>query len=192
MNRSAASVSTALLERDHEVARIRARLRALERREGGILAIEGPAGIGKSRLLEIGRERAAELGLCVLSAHGIQLEQGFPFGVVRQLFERLLSDADEHDRDRWLSGAAALAGEVLSAAPPVIPAAMSPGTPSGDPGFAWQHGLYWLTSNLAAAEPVLLVVDDLQWCDAASARALVFIGQRLAGQRIALLLATRP
>jgi predicted ATPase len=36
------------------------------------------------------------------------------------------------------------------------------------------------------------VVDDLQWCDAPSARALAFIARRLEGQPLALILATRP
>jgi hypothetical protein len=53
--------------------------------------IEGAAGIGKSRLLEWARVRAAELGLRVLNARGAELEQGFPFGVARQLFERAIA-----------------------------------------------------------------------------------------------------
>jgi predicted ATPase len=52
--------------------------------------------------------------------------------------------------------------------------------------------LYWLASNLAADAPLALVVDDLQWCDAPSVRALAFIALRLEGQPLALMLATRP
>jgi predicted ATPase len=36
------------------------------------------------------------------------------------------------------------------------------------------------------------VVDDLQWCDAPSARALAFIARRLEGEPLAVVLATRP
>jgi predicted ATPase len=43
------------------------------------------------------------------------------------------------------------------------------------------HGLYWLASNLSADSPLVLMVDDLQWCDAQSVRALAFIGRRLTG-----------
>src|SRR5207248_10284575 len=52
--------------------------------------------------------------------------------------------------------------------------------------------LYWLASNIAADSPVALVVDDLQWCAAPSARTLSFIARRLEGQPLALVLATRP
>ena len=38
----------------------------------------------------------------------------------------------------------------------------------------------------------MLVVDDLQWCDAPSARALAFIARRLEGQPLGLIVGTRP
>ena len=128
-------------------------------------------------------------GVRVLNARATELEQGFPFGVVRQLFERPLLEADDGERERWLAGAAALAADVLTGTPLEEP------DPSGgpvDPGYAWHHGLYWLASNLAADAPLVLVVDDLQWCDAPSASALAFTARRLDGQPLALILATRP
>ena len=89
MNRSAVARPDALLEREHEVERIRAVLHAAGNRDGGALIIDGPPGIGKSRLLQEARAQAPVLGLLVLQARATQLEQGFAFGVVRQLFERV-------------------------------------------------------------------------------------------------------
>ena len=94
MDSSAVAQPVALLEREHEVERVRASLRAVGRRAGGALIIEGAAGMGKSRLLDEARLRAPDLGVAVLSARSTELEQGFPFGVVRQLFERPLLEAD--------------------------------------------------------------------------------------------------
>ena len=112
------NVRSALLERDHEVDRLQAMVRAAGRRSGEALVIEGAAGIGKSRLLDRARADAAELGLRVLDARATELERGFPFGVMRQLFERLLVEADAHERELWLAGAAGLASEVLAGADP--------------------------------------------------------------------------
>src|SRR5450755_1158615 len=182
----------ALLERDHELEQVRVALRSVGRQAGRVVVIEAPAGLGKSRLLARARASAAELGLRVLSARATELEQGFPFGVARQLFERTIVEADAGQRDRWLSGAAALAGEVVTAEPAVPGSPQAAGPSAGDPGYAWQHGLYWLASNLAADSPLLLVVDDVQWCDPPSARALAFIARRLEGQPLGLILATRP
>ena len=192
MNQYAPARPVALLEREHEVERVRAALRAAGQRAGAALVIEGAAGVGKSRLLEEARARASDLGLRVLAARATELEQGFPFGVVRQLFERPLLEADAGERDRWLAGAAALAADVLTGAATSASGAAPPGPSAGDPGYAWQHGLYWLASNLAADSPLALVIDDLQWCDALSARTLAFIVRRLEGQPLAVILATRP
>jgi DNA-binding CsgD family transcriptional regulator len=182
----------ALLEREHELERIVVALRAAGRQAGEAVVIEGAAGMGKSRLLEEARARASDLGLTVLGARATELEQGFPFGVVRQLFERTLREADSAELEGWLSGAAALAADVLIGAPPSASEAPAPGPTSSDPGYALHHGLYWLASNLAADSSLTLVVDDLQWCDAPSVRTLAFIARRLEGLPLSLVLATRP
>jgi len=143
-------------------------------------------------LLAEARVRAADLGVRVLSARATELEQGFPFGMVRQLFERALLEADTDERDRWLAGAAALAADVVTGAPATRPRTSGAGPTADDPGYALQHGLYWLASNLSAESPLALVVDDLQWCDGPSASALGFIARRLEGQALALIVATRP
>ena len=49
------------------------------------------------------------------------------------------------------------------------------------------HGLYWLTANLAARQPVLIVVDDAHWADAASLRWLAYLAGRLEGPEVAVL-----
>jgi hypothetical protein len=51
------------------------------------------------------------------------------------------------------------------------------------------HGLRWPAVNLA---PLVAVVDDVNWSDAASLRWLVYTARRLDGVPPALLLAARP
>ena len=181
MDQSAVALPDALLEREHEVERVSAAVREVGQRSGRALIISGAAGIGKSRLLEEARLQAPDLGIRVLSARATELEQGFPFGIVRQLFERPLLEADLGERERWLAGAAALAADVLTGAPGSMPTAHAPSPSAGASDYAWRHGLYWLASNISADSPLVLVVDDMQWCDAPSALALAFIARRLEG-----------
>ena len=159
-----ASLVGSLREREHELAAVE---ELLERR-GRMLLLEGRAGIGKTSLVEVACSRAAELGHEVLRARGSELESGFAFGVVRQLFERRLAGTDPGERETLLAGPAAavrplLAGEVAGAL------AGGVATPlAGDSSFAVLHGLYWLVVNLAARGPLLIAVDDAHWADEAS------------------------
>jgi tetratricopeptide (TPR) repeat protein len=151
------------------VAAIRRALDDLAAGEPHLLLLEGPAGIGKTRLLAEARRQAAERGLGVLSARGSQLERAFGFGAVRQLFEPALVDPGR--RDQLLAGSATSARTVFDLV----------GDDKADGSFAVLHGLYWLTVNLAGDRPLVLAVDDVQWCDSASLRYLAYLVRRLEG-----------
>ena len=182
MTRAATRTGAGVLERDHELAVLSDVLRAAASERGGLVWVEGPAGIGKTRLLDAARERAAALGMTVLAARAARLERDFAFGVVRGLFEPLVAR-----RPGLLAGAARLAAPVVSPGP--RPA----GTRDGDTdaGSAL-HGLYWLTANLADAGPVLLVVDDAHVADAASLRAIAYLARRVSELGVAIVLGAQP
>ncbi len=159
-----------LLERDGELARIGQAMAAVQSGYGGLLVIQGPAGIGKSALLRALHEHSTRARLQILAAQASELERDFAFGVVRQLLETRIVRAAESERADLLAGAAGLAAPVLGLG----------GGGVGDP-FATLHGLYWLVANLAAIAPVVLSVDDLQWADDRSLRWLVYLCNRLEG-----------
>jgi DNA-binding NarL/FixJ family response regulator len=82
-----------LQEREGEVAAVERVLAA-----GGCgLLIEGPPGIGKTRLLAAARELAE--GRTVLTARGSELERDFPFAVVRQLLEPVVHGGGGGEQD---------------------------------------------------------------------------------------------
>jgi DNA-binding CsgD family transcriptional regulator len=169
-----------LRERERDLAAVE---ELLEHR-GRVLLIEGRAGIGKTSLVEMACSRAGERGHEVVRARGSELESGFAFGVVRQLFERRLAAAGEGERAALLAGPAAaarplLSGEVFA-------------QPAGDSSFAVLHGLYWLVVNLAAGGPVLIAVDDAHWADEPSRRWLAYLAPRLEGLAAGMLVAMRP
>src|ERR671917_441111 len=62
--------SSLLLERDVELDALRRALTRAQEGEGGLVAVEGPAGIGKTRLLRAGQALAEEHNLLVLVARG--------------------------------------------------------------------------------------------------------------------------
>ncbi|HEX7187375.1 MAG TPA: BTAD domain-containing putative transcriptional regulator [Actinomycetes bacterium] len=173
----ATSPADELVDRDREVRVIEGALADALEGQGRLLLIHGPAGIGKSRLLQEVRRTGAEQGALVLTARGSQLERDFGFGAVRQLFEGTL--ADPARSATLLAGAASSAAAVFGDV--TAGAALSEPADRADGSFAVLHGLYWLTVNLAAEQPVVLSVDDVQWCDTGSVRALAFLLRRLEG-----------
>ena len=172
---------------------------------GGLVVIGGPAGIGKTALLQAAAGMAERAGMRVLRARATDLEQEFAFGVVRQLFEAPLARAGAKERAALLRGAAALAGRLFEAAPAGRgqprhdrpghvdpgdgqPEHLAPAGPTGevrtgmagpaDRVFTLVHSLYWLTSNLSSTGSVALVVDDSHWADPPSLRFLAYVSAR--------------
>jgi DNA-binding CsgD family transcriptional regulator len=169
-----------LLERDVELACIDEAIAALGCGHGGVLVIQGAAGIGKTTLLQTACGHAAERNMQTLTARASELERDFGFGVVRQLLEARVLRADDSERAELLVGAAALAGPVLGLRGGV------------EDTFAALHGLYWLVANLAASGPVVLAVDDLHWADEPSLRWLNYLCRRLEGLPVLVASTSRP
>ncbi|MFJ7068728.1 ATP-binding protein [Streptomyces sp. NPDC101115] len=133
-------VRTPLRGRDVELAFIEARLDALDRGEGGIIRVEGPVGIGRSRLLAEAAAAARRRGTRVFEGAA---NPGEPFVPLGPLLDGLLSGEEP------LSGAVRLKD-----------LATTPGQ------------RFWLLQELgdrlretARNGPLLVVLDDLQWCD---------------------------
>jgi DNA-binding CsgD family transcriptional regulator len=179
-----------LLEREAELDELQAALESARAGTGGLLVVEGAAGIGKTRLLQAARETAERTGMRVLRSRGSELERDFPFALVRQLFEPALTAVEPAEREQLLSGAARMAGPVVGMDPEE--AAVDAGDLLVDPSFATLNALYWLTSNLAEARPMLLAVDDAHWADQPSLRFFGFLFARLEDVPVLLTLAARP
>ncbi len=143
---------------------------------GRLLVIEGPAGIGKTRLLWEARRLAAERGLRCLGARCDDLEAEVAFGVASQLLTAPLQRATAGERARLLDGAAGITA-------PLLLGSAGPGKEAvpgmGNPSQALMRGLSWLVANLAAGTRLTLLIDDAQWADPESLRWLNHLAKRL-------------
>lgn len=173
-----------LLDRERELQTLDAALETTRAGRGGVVVLEGAAGTGKSALVALTGRRASHDGFRVLAARGGELEQDHPFGLVRQLYEPLLAAADTQRRARLLAGAAAPATWVLGVTEGV--------TGVHAAGFAAMQAIYWLTAQVAGEGPLVLTVDDAQWADPSSLRALDFLARRISDLPAMLLVALRP
>jgi DNA-binding CsgD family transcriptional regulator len=170
-----------LYGRDAELASLAGELSAAQSGAGRLVAVEGPAGIGKTTLLGAVTALARERGMAVLRGRGNPLEQDFSFGIARQAFAPVQASAD------WAAicrGPAALADRVLTADSPA-PASNT------DALHAAAYGLFRLTANLADRVPTLVCVDDVHWADLPSLRWLVGLGRRIGDLPLAVVVGAR-
>jgi DNA-binding CsgD family transcriptional regulator len=175
-----------LLEREAEFATLSELVARARGGRGAIAVIEGPPGIGKSSLIEVVLDRAREDGMKTLASRGSELERDFPFGIVRQLFEETLLHRPQGAREQLLSGAATFADPVFS-----LPSGGESASGS-EASEAVLHGLYWLTADLAARDPLALAVDDGHWADAASVRFLAYLANRMGELPLLVVVGMRP
>ncbi len=152
-----------------ELASLTGALAAARAGEPRVVLIQGEAGIGKSSL--ISEFLGGQHGIPVVTASGEEAEAFLPYGLVQQL----AADAAAVSAD-------ALAGlELLFRGPPA----------DADP-LAVGVELLALISSLQGSEAVAMVIEDLQWMDLASARALLFACRRLSADRVLVVLTCRP
>ena len=134
-----------------------------------LVLLSGEPGIGKSRLAqELGRRVRAERHV-VASARAYEAAGRLPWGPVVDL---LRADALRSHIDTlgtvWKAELARLLPELLEASPPPAPSR------SGDP--AQRHRLFDAVSRAIVGDrPRLLIIDDLQWCDAETIEVIGFV-----------------
>ena len=179
---SAADEHTPLLERDRELGAVTESISAASEGRGSLLLVEGPPGIGKTRILMEAAARARKADLLVRSARAGEMEREMPFGVVRQLFETMIERASSEERDTWLSGSARRALGALG---------LEPAGTSQPDKFTPINGLYWLVANVSETRPVMLLIDDAHWSDVESLRFVSFLARRIQDLPVCLVIGSR-
>jgi DNA-binding CsgD family transcriptional regulator len=170
-----------LFERDFELAQLLAALRGCADGRGGVVVVEGPAGIGKSALLRSAVEDTSVSRLQLLRARGVPLESEMPFALAQQLLAPALARLPSGTRKRVLAGPAGRAEAALG---------VLGDQPAIDDAAAI-YSLYWVAANLADERPTAFVVDDAHWADAESLRWLSFLGARSDDHPLSVIVAAR-
>jgi len=164
----------ALVGRDEVTARIASLIGATTAGSGGVLALVGPAGLGKTALLEWAAGRAPSSAE-VLRADGAESEAAIPYAGLSQLLRRALGLID----GLAVPQADAVRGALRLGGPSLV-----------DP-LALGSAVLSLLGVIATGGPVVVLVDDAQWIDRVSLAALRFACRRLGGEGVAVLVASR-
>jgi len=137
------------------------------------LVVSGEAGIGKTVLLQYIAEHAE--GCRVVRALGVQTEMELAFATLHQMCAPLLPYL-ERLPDPQRQALLTIFGLHVGLPPD---------------RFLVGLAVLSLLAEAAAADPLLCLVDDVQWADRASARVLAFVGRRLGTESVGLVFGTR-
>ena len=150
--------------------------RLLENVRGGqsaVLVIRGEAGVGKTALLHHCARQAS--GFRVARIAGVESEMELPFAGLHQLCAPILGRLGALPEPQQAALGVAL-GLSSGAAPDRFLVALASLS---------------LLAEVAAERPLLCLIDDAQWLDAASAQVLGFVARRLLAESVAIVFAVR-
>ena len=166
---------THFVGRDGEYGLLAERLREASAGSGSAIAIEGEAGVGKTRLAEEFLGYADSRGVRVLRGRCYERELGPPLEPVKEAL-----------------------GQVGHASDTVSEASETYEEDSSHPWIDKPHGAarvyHELTGKLireSRDEGLVLFVDDLQWADPATLDFLSYLAKRVSGERVLLVLTYR-
>jgi tetratricopeptide (TPR) repeat protein len=175
-NTVGASSADGLVGREPELAVAALAVRELSEGRASVLAIEGEAGIGKTRLVQSIVDDARSRDVAVYCGQAHPFERTRPFGVLATALD--LSRRSPEPRRAALGGL--LAGE--SAA----------GQAAGDIQFRVVEEIVDLVETSCAERPVLLVAEDIHWADSASLLAILSVARRLPLAALLVVVSARP
>jgi DNA-binding CsgD family transcriptional regulator len=163
----------ALVGREEECAAIDRLLEASAGGESSSLVLRGEAGIGKTALLSYAAERSRER--TVLGIAGVEAESDLGFAGLEGLLRPITAKLDQLPRAQ---------ADALSAALGLAPS-------GGSDRLLVSAAALSLLAAAAEDQPVLCLVDDLQFLDVASVEALLFSARRLGAEPVAMLFVVR-
>ncbi len=174
-----------LIDREAELRILRNGVRSVTTR-GQLIVMTGAAWMGKTRLLEEATAEAAAQDRRALIGRSFRMEQTLPYGVATQILRGALPliEAKLAEIPDW---ALAEIGRLL----PELGTDTSDGTADRFGELRLLEGIHTVVSALAAAQPLVVILDDVQWVDPASAGVFSYLARRIPAVPMLMIVAAR-
>ena len=160
-------------------------------KHGQIALIAGEAGIGKSRLVSEIKGRAPQ-GTVILEGQCFQTDSALPYAPLLDLFRNFFAT---HARDEIARVLAASAPQLVKLFPDLAVDLPHPvPAPDPDPKQEKRHlfqALVQTITEFAQNHPLIILIEDLHWCDSTSLEFLLLLARRIPSQPILLLVTYR-
>ncbi|MGW4928640.1 ATP-binding protein [Agromyces sp. NPDC004153] len=167
-------IASDLIGRSRELENLDVLVKRLHSGQSGVLVLRGPAGAGKTALLDA---LAVSAGDCRLErVAGVEAERELPFAGLHLLLSPFLSQLKRLPRPQRSALAAAF-GQVDGFAP--------------KPFMIGLATLTLLSEQATRQRPVVCLIDDAHWLDPATTQTLSFVARRIHAEPVALIFAVR-
>jgi len=178
-----------LTGRAAELSKLAAALHCAEAAQGATVVLAGESGVGKSRLAIALADQALRRGFSIAFGRAYPVETGVPYAVFGDALLPLLRALDAGTLSILSRGGTA---ELVQLFPALGASDRSDATKSvrGDPSELRARLLWNFTqflARLAARQPLLIVLENLQWADSASLELLHFTARQIGSDRIVIL-----
>src|SRR3954470_12615889 len=184
-----AKVLEHLVGRAAELSSLDGAIAGLKRGEPVALALVGEPGIGKTRLLAELAARGDASGCVVLSGSASELELDLPFWLFVDALDEYAAGLDPR---RLASLEAEVRVELARVFPSLAGFADGAQPALQDERYRAHRAVRELLERLAAAKPLVLVLDDVHWADAASIELLGALLRRPPAAAVLLAMGARP
>ncbi len=183
--------STPLIGRAAELTRFTTLLSETAAGKGTTTILFGEGGVGKTRLIGAVAERARKRGFTVALGRAYPVETGVPYALFADGLLPLLAQIDPAQLAVLTRGASA---ELAALFPGMYPASSGegrdPARSGGDPAeikarLLWNFSQF--LTRISSRQPLLLVLENLQWADASSLELFHFVARQIpSGAKVAL------
>jgi class 3 adenylate cyclase/predicted ATPase len=191
---------TPLIGKKREVERLLRSWKHVEEENGQVVSLSGEAGIGKSRLLQVFKERLTEQPHIWMECHCSPYHQSSAFYPVIELFHRKLELRREDSSEEKLSKLQGMLGQCELCLPEVtalfadllsVPLSERFPAPNLTPQRQKQktiEALIEVLLKIAEKQPLVFVVEDLHWADPSTLEMLsLFIARKIKARMLAVL-----
>lgn len=177
-----------LIGRQSELTILHALIGQTKSAQGQVVLISGEAGVGKSRLVAEAKRYAKEQGFLLLQGNCFPTDRSYPYA---PLLDLLRSSQAKELLASYTTGSEPLAHELALLHPDLMPrssvaTALRPLEPEQEKRRLFLALAHFFT-DLAAKQPVLLIVEDIHWSDETSLEFLHYLARHCAAQSLFIL-----
>jgi DNA-binding SARP family transcriptional activator len=151
---------------------------------GRLCLVTGDSWMGKTRLLEYLAQRGTETGYATVATRAYRAETMLPYGVATQLLRPLTEAVDPTALPPWVL-------DELSRLDPKLASGESPPYAESLGQLRLREAFLTLIAAVSTTRPALIMIDDAQWTDSASATLLAYILRRVGDARALVVISAR-